>query len=56
MLRDQDKKMVERPENEPSFDKNNKTDRKLVSMFVVLASVLFVVAVVLVTVYFIWMQ
>jgi|GEM_PF-5359460 len=39
------RKLVERPENEPGYDKNNATDRRLVRMFVAIGSVVFLLLV-----------
>ena len=56
MLRDADKKMVERPDNEPKFDKKNKTDRKMMMIFLILGGIMLVLAVFLVTYYFVFMH
>lgn len=48
---DRDKKLVERPEDEPPYNKNSKTDRRLVSMFVLIAGVLLLLGVAAILIY-----
>lgn len=39
-------KLVDRPDNEPKFDGNNKTDRKIVLTLVLVGAVILVLAIV----------
>ena len=39
-----DKKLVERPENEPPFDRKNPTDRKILRLILLIALVVTVIA------------
>lgn len=51
---DRDKKLVERPDEEPEFDRNNKTDKKLIQMFVLLGLVVLLLLVIVLVLYFVF--
>ena len=49
-----DVKLEKRSENEPRFNKNNKTDRKIVTTMIILVSVLLLILAAVLTAVFIW--
>ena len=48
-----DKKMVERPEDEPPYNRNNPTDRRIVGMLLGIAAFMLVAAIVFITLYYV---
>lgn len=48
---DRDKKLVERPDDEPGYNKHNKTDRRLVLMFTILGGIALLIALTVILIY-----